>query len=90
MFSVDGLDFRKYLHGKQKFNIIFTKTTKKKNHKNEHSKLRKIRIMRYYLPGRRRSLISMLKKGRNKLPQKGHVVLRFESSAVQPAIISSS
>lgn len=62
----------------------------KKNHKNEHSKLRKIQIMRYYLPGRRRSLISMLKKGRNKLPQKGHVVLRFESSAVQPAIISSS
>lgn len=89
MFSVDGLDFRKYLHGKQKFNIIFTKTTKK-NHKNEHSKLRKIQTMRYYLPGRRRSLISMLKKGRNKLPQKGHVVLRFESSAVQPAIISSS
>lgn len=32
----------------------------------------------------------MLKKGRNKLPQKGHVVLRFESSAVQPAMISSS
>eukprot|EP00061_Rhincodon_typus_P013821 g40432.t1 len=32
----------------------------------------------------------MPRKGRNKLPQKGHVVLRLESSAVQPAIISSS
>lgn len=30
MFSVDGLDFRKYLHGKQKLNIIFIKTKKKK------------------------------------------------------------
>lgn len=33
MFSVDGLDFRKYLHGKQKLNIIFIKTKKKKSQK---------------------------------------------------------
>lgn len=43
-----------------------------------------------YLPGPRRSLISMFREGKNWFPQKGHVVLRLESSAVQPAMISSS
>lgn len=45
---------------------------------------------RKYLPGRRRSRISTFRKGRKRLPQKGQVVLRLESSAVQPAMISSS
>lgn len=37
-----------------------------------------------------RSLISTLRKGRKAVPQNGQVLLRFESFAVQPAIISSS
>lgn len=44
----------------------------------------------HYLPGRLKSLISIFRKGKKRLPQNGHVVLRFESSAVQPAMISSS
>ncbi len=36
------------------------------------------------------SLISTLRKGRKGFPQKGQVVFRLESSAVQPAMISSS
>lgn len=43
-----------------------------------------------YLPGPLMSLISTLRKGRKGFPQKGQVVLRLESSAVQPAMISSS
>lgn len=42
------------------------------------------------LPGPRMSLISTLRNGRNGFPQKGQVVFRLESSAVQPAMISSS
>lgn len=37
-----------------------------------------------------RSLISTFRKGRNAVPQNGQVLLRLESSAVQPAMISSS
>lgn len=36
------------------------------------------------------SLISTLRNGRKGFPQKGQVVFRLESSAVQPAMISSS
>lgn len=43
-----------------------------------------------YLPGPLRSLISTFRKGRKGFPQKGQVVFRLESSAVQPAMISSS
>lgn len=43
-----------------------------------------------YLLGPRMSLISTLRKGRKGFPQKGQVVFRLESSAVQPAMISSS
>lgn len=43
-----------------------------------------------YLPGPRMSRISTLRKGRKGFPQKGQAVLRLESSAVQPAMISSS
>lgn len=43
-----------------------------------------------YRPGLLKSLISTFRKGKKRLPQNGHVVLRFESSAVQPAMISSS
>lgn len=96
IFSVEGLDFRKYLQGKQKLNVIRKKNPQKPQIPNKkHFPMTSIQNWEkfkycYYRPGRRRSLISMLKKGRNKLPQKGHVVLRFESSAVQPAMISSS
>lgn len=37
-----------------------------------------------------RSLISTLRKGRKAVPQNGQVLLRLESLAVQPAMISSS
>lgn len=37
-----------------------------------------------------RSLISTLRKGRKAVPQNGQVLLRLESFAVQPAMISSS
>lgn len=43
-----------------------------------------------YLPGPLMSLISTLRNGRKGFPQKGQVVFRLESSAVQPAMISSS
>lgn len=43
-----------------------------------------------YLLSDLRSLISTFRKGRNAVPQNGHVLLRLESSAVQPAMISSS
>jgi len=43
-----------------------------------------------YLPGPLMSRISTFRKGRNGFPQNGHVVFRLESSAVQPAMISSS
>lgn len=42
------------------------------------------------LLGGLRSLTSTLRKGRKAVPQKGHVLLRLESFAVQPAMISSS
>lgn len=51
IFSVEGLDFRKYLQGKQKLNVIRKKTPKTSNPKqkalpnDEHSKLRKIQIL---------------------------------------------
>ena len=37
-----------------------------------------------------RSVISTLRQGTNGVPQKGQVLLRLESLAVQPAMISSS
>lgn len=37
-----------------------------------------------------KSLISAFRKGKKAVPQKGQVLLRFESFAVQPAMISSS
>lgn len=37
-----------------------------------------------------RSLISTLRKGKKAVPQNGQVLLRLESFAVQPAMISSS
>lgn len=45
---------------------------------------------RFYLLCGLRSLISTLRKGRKAVPQKGQVLFRFESFAVQPAMISSS
>lgn len=45
---------------------------------------------RIYLFCGLKSLISTLRKGRKAVPQKGQVLLRFESFAVQPAMISSS
>lgn len=83
MFSKDGLDFRKYLWKIMKIHVIrsFLKICLgKRSCKNPIN----------YLPGPRRSRISMFRKGKKNFPQKGHVVLRFESSAVQPAMISSS
>ena len=43
-----------------------------------------------YLFWLRRSLISTSRSGRKGDPQKGQVLLRLESSAVHPAMISSS
>ena len=53
-------------------------------------KEKKNKNVNHYLPGRLKSLISIFRKGKKRLPQNGQVVLRFESSAVQPAMISSS
>lgn len=43
-----------------------------------------------YLLSGLRSLISAVRKGRKAVPQNGQVLLRLESFAVQPAMISSS
>lgn len=43
-----------------------------------------------YLLSGLRSLISSVRKGRKAVPQNGQVLLRLESFAVQPAMISSS
>lgn len=47
-------------------------------------------LCKFYLLCGLRSLISTLRKGKKAVPQKGQVLLRFESFAVHPAIISSS
>lgn len=58
---------------------------------NSINELRKIQYkIIVYLPGPLMSLISTLRNGRKGFPQKGQVVFRLESSAVQPAMISSS
>lgn len=47
-------------------------------------------LVSVHLPGPLMSRISTLRNGRKGFPQKGQVVLRLESSAVHPAMISSS
>ena len=70
--------------------LIYNILKKEVNKYNNKHPAAQCRGVVFYLPGPRMSLISTLRKGRKGFPQKGQVVFRLESSAVQPAMISSS